>query len=230
MFGCREITCLTPHANNGSRGFRADGRDQFQQLNLPVCTRRSTATHTWHEPPYSAFLLTECTRQAVCESRQSVMRSGPKPAFKYLNFSYSQKLEGQFFLQIPLAHLHTAQHRHLLTARSALQCVGAERGHAARSTRTTSAECFVQVAEANFEKLNFKFSEVGSAYMQTQVYLQVPICTCPYIITQFLPVALYSTENMITQYGWRRVGSPEIVTKLKLPIVVKRGLQGRYVP
>lgn len=87
------------------------------------------------------------------------------------------------FSETDAAQLHTARSRHATTARTFLQCVGAERARAASSTRMPRAVRLLQVAETDFgeievqslEKiLSFNFSTNGTANLHAACLRQAP--------------------------------------------------------
>lgn len=125
-------------------------------------------------------------------------KTQPQCFLRTLNFN---------FCELQSAHLHTAPHPLAHTARTFLQCLRADRANAALSKLTMSAECFLQMAEANFEKfelqcflrtLSFSFSETGPAHLHTSRHCRPQICSRKYAATQQPHVAFYSSKDVGT--------------------------------
>lgn len=58
----------------------------FRKFDLPICTRRSTATHPWYAPSYNSWVLTERTWYALRVSNQRLFCTRSRLISKELRF------------------------------------------------------------------------------------------------------------------------------------------------
>lgn len=106
------------------------------------------------------------------------LRSWPMPVPEKPDFYFLRKKQTAMFSNFA-PHLYTARRHHAPITRPDLQCVGADRAYAARSTQVTSAGCFAQVLVLKFGELEDQFSEKKSLLFRNSTRPSARATTSP---------------------------------------------------